>query len=283
VEIECYATPTMSDVAARPLSLELSPYVESLHYHEGTIPTALERVLPNGRIHLMVNLWEDEFRTYSGTGCGTVHRTHGAVLGGPHSQATVIDTREQRCLVTVDFKLGGAAPFFALPLIEACDQLVELDLVWGRDGGVLRERLLEARAPEAMLRVLETVLLEQLARPQKPDPAISFAASAFERGVSVGKVSSRLGLLPKTFVRRFREKVGLTPKRFSRVRRLQRVVASIREPRGVGWAELAAEHGYTDQAHLIHDFSELIGITPTAYRPRSAAEHNHVPVKDSRS
>jgi AraC-like DNA-binding protein len=152
---------------------------------------------------------------------------------------------------------------------------------WGRDGGVLRERLLEASTPEAIFHVLEMVLLDHFLHPQDAGPAIPWAASAFDRGLSVSKVAGRLGLLPKTFVRRFRERVGLTPKRFSRVRRLQRVVGSIVDPGAADWAELAAEHGYADQAHLIHDFRELTGITPTSYRPRSAEEHNHVPVAAS--
>ena len=272
----------MSARSARPVSPVLAPFVESLHYHESAPPIALERVLPNGRIHLMVNLHEDEFRTYHGRDCAIVQRTHGAVLAGAHAQPTVIDTREQRCLVTVDFKLGGAAPFFTAPLSETRDRLVELDQLWGRDGVLLRERLLEAHTPQAKLQVLETVLLGHLVRPGAPDPAIPFAASAFERGVPVSQVTSRLGLLPLTFVRRFRAQVGLTPKRFSRVRRLQRVVQSIVDPGAADWSALAAQHGYTDQAHLIHDFRDLTGITPAAYRPRSAAERNHVPLAISR-
>jgi len=268
----------MSVVAVRPHSPALALFVESLHYHDAEIPAGLERILPNGRIHLMVNLHEDEFRTYHGTDCAAVQRTHGAVLGGPHSQPTVIDTREQRRLLTVDFTLGGAAPFSTVPLSEARDQLVELDQFWGRDGAVLRERLLEARTPEAMFGILETVLLHHLVRPRDPDPALLFAASAFERGVPVLEVTDRLGLLPITFVRRFRAQVGLTPKRFSRVRRLQRVLRSIADPSLADWSGMAARHGYTDQAHLIHDFRALTGMTPAAYRPRSATECNHVPL-----
>jgi AraC-like DNA-binding protein len=46
----------------------------------------------------------------------------------------------------------------------------------------------------------------------------------------------------------------------------------------VDWAGLAVEHGFCDQSHLVHDFSSITGITPSAYRPRSANAHNHLPV-----
>ncbi len=190
----------------------LAPFISSLTYISGGIPgdnaPALERVLPGARIHLMVNLDEDEFRTYES---GVVQRTSGAVLGGPGSRATVIDTHEQRHLVTVDFKLGGAAHFFKTPLSEARDQLVDLDKLWGLDGALLRERLLLAPSPEGKFRVLRSLLLRNLADAQAPDRAIPFAAAAFERGASVSDVTERLGLLPKTFVRRFRSGTGLSP------------------------------------------------------------------------
>lgn len=257
----------------------LAPFISSLTYISGGIPgdnaPALERVLPGARIHLMVNLDEDEFRTYES---GVVQRTSGAVLGGPGSRATVIDTHEQRHLVTVDFKLGGAAHFFKTPLSEARDQLVDLDKLWGLDGALLRERLLLAPSPEGKFRVLRSLLLRNLADAQAPDRAIPFAAAAFERGASVSDVTERLGLLPKTFVRRFRSRTGLTPKCFARVRRLRRLLASIDDPAATDWASLAASHGYADQSHLIHDFRELTGLTPAAYRPRSREEYNHVPL-----
>jgi AraC-like DNA-binding protein len=65
----------------------------------------------------------------------------------------------------------------------------------------------------------------------------------------------RPGVHPRT--------VGLAPKRFARVRRFQRWCAP-RRPRSrrTDWSRLAAETGYHDQAHLIHDFRDLSGLTP---------------------
>jgi len=227
---------------------------------------------------LLVNLFEDELRTYHGPDSATVRRTHGAVLLGPRRREQVIDTEEQRCLVEVNFELGGAWPFFPVPASAARDEMVELDELWGRDGVLLRERLLEAERPEEMLRVVEESLLDHVSGQLEPDPAIAFAVAAFERGRRVADVTSHLGVLPKRFVRRFRERVGLAPKEYSRVRRLQRVLRAVGRDGEPSWAGLAAEHGYCDQSHLIQDFRELTGITPTAYRARSAGAHNHVPM-----
>lgn len=268
----------MGIVTARPQSPALARFIESFDYIESDLPFSVERILPGGRVHVMVNLHENEFRTYDGPGCRTVHRTRGAIFGGAYSRATAIDTKEQRCLVAVNFRLGGAWPFLKMPVSEAQGQLVELENVWGCAGATLRERMLEAETAEEKFRVFERVLTAQMVRQEEPDPAIAFAAHAFERGIRVRKVVARLGMLPKTFARRFENRVGLKPKEYSRVQRLQRVLRCIAQAREVDWPDFAAEHGFADQAHLIHDFREMTGLTPTAYQPRAPGEHNHVPV-----
>ena len=67
-------------------------------------------------------------------------------------------------------------------LISALDPRVarlRIGLVLGRDGGVLRERLLEAETSDEKLQAVEAALLEHLARPSEADPAVAFAAAAF--------------------------------------------------------------------------------------------------------
>src|SRR5215472_3174798 len=147
----------MQSIAVKPRSPALAAFVKSFHYHEGDLPFTLERIMPNGQAHLMVNLAEDEFKTYDPVRTERVERHSGAVLSGPHAQPMVIDTREQRWLAAVEFRGGGAGRFLSVPMSEVCNQVVPLENLWGHDGRSLRERLLEAPTPASKFRVLEEV------------------------------------------------------------------------------------------------------------------------------
>ena len=59
----------MIHVAARPRAPVLARFVRSFHYHEDELGPGVERILPTGQAHLMINLEEDEFRTYTGPNC----------------------------------------------------------------------------------------------------------------------------------------------------------------------------------------------------------------------
>lgn len=266
----------MVTVSARPRSPQLLPFIKSLHYHEADLGDGLERIMPTGQAHLMVNLAEDEFRTYDRLRSDRMSRQPGAVFSGPHAQSTVLDTRQFSWLAAVQFRAGGAAHFVPMPLSEACGQVLSLGELWRSAGGSLRERLLEAKSPSAKFSVLEEILLDHMEHAF--DPAVAYAIHALERGATVAQVASGLGLLPRTFTRRFTAKVGISPKCFARIRRMQRVMRSLRNAARPDWSELAAQHGYFDQSHMVHEFRELADITPSAYKPHSPQRNNHIPI-----
>jgi AraC-like DNA-binding protein len=265
----------MGYLARRP-SPFLSYFVESLWHFEGdAFSYARERILPSGKLQLLINLDEDQLRSYHGDGYVRLQRIRGAALCGAFTRHFAIDTAEQRAIVGVSFHPGGAFPFFTAPTDAVCDDHVELGDLWGRDGQLLRERLLEQPTPAARLQLLERLLLKLAVRPLQSNPALSYALDELEGGAAISAVVTRLGSTPRRFIREFSQAVGLTPKRWQRIRRFQRVLSSVES--GADWAQVALDCGYFDQAHLIHDFHAFSGISPSRYHPAPSGP-NHVPV-----
>jgi AraC-like DNA-binding protein len=261
----------------RPPGPVLAPMIESLMYLECVLPYGRDRVLPSGTSQLLFNLDADRLETFADNGTDRTDSTPGAALSGVRSSHTVIDAGGRCALLIVSFHPGGSYPFFNAPASATGGQLVGLESLWEGDGPMIRDRLLEAPTPEAKLDIVEAELRDHLVRPIARDAGLAYAIRALSEGKRVSAVSGRLGLTPKRFVRYFSDRTGLTPKRFSRVRRLQRTLSSIQGASDVDWAELATQCGYFDQAHLIHEFRELAGITPSQYRrPRTPGDLNHL-------
>jgi AraC-like DNA-binding protein len=243
-------------------------------------PRGLERVLPIGAPQLVVNLTEDETRTYRETASGLVcSTTAGSIVTGITTRAQIIDTDEQAYTAGVAFRPGGTVAFAAVPGVELTDIDAPLDDVWSpRAVTRLRERLLEAPTLESMLDALEVALCETL-RPGRRHPAVAFAIDRFAAPDGMARVSDVtdvIALSPKRFIERFKTEVGLTPKRYCRLLRFQAAVARAHRMNGEAWADLAAACGYFDQAHFIHDFREFSGMTPGAYEAGRTPFQNHV-------
>jgi AraC-like DNA-binding protein len=254
----------------------LDGLVRAITYQAGEQQrTSVEKILPGPGASVWINLNRDEFRSFgSFRDTGQVVRVPGAMLAGPTSRAAVIEFEQGRAHISVTFALGAAGCFFAAPLDVTRDLQVPLGDVWGRPGALLRERVLEAATPQDALDVVEGVLLGRVAG--LADPLVVAAAGALSAGTAVGKVAADLGVLPRTLRRRFTAQVGLSPKRFARVQRLQRVVRDLDGCFLVDWAGVAARHGYADQPHLVEEFGQLVGVTPTEYLRSRVDGPNHL-------
>ena len=254
----------------------LTRYVAGIwHFEADTFSHARERLVPNGCLQLLVNLDEDELRWDSGPELTSPNRVSGAAVGGALDTAIAIDTGQQRRITGVSFHPGGAAACLPLPPSELAGTHVDFRDLYKRSA--YRERLLEAGTASAVLDVWAHILLEMLRlHHERADAQMLEAARSLGVGRAVGRVATDLGLSARRFRTRFTETVGLPPKRFGKVQRLQRLLVEAAARPSSSWAELAAGHGYHDQAHMIHDFRELSGITPSEYRARSAEDWNHV-------
>lgn len=262
----------------------LSHFVNAFWLYDGYAPAhAKERILPDGSMQLVINLRDDFTRLYDNHNTDECKTLGGSIISGAHSRFVVIDTAEQASVIGVHFKPGGAFPFLKLPANELRDMHVALDDLWGAAGFDLRNRLLETNGPEAKFRILEKALLAQAASPPIGHPALEFALQEFQNMPKLRTISAvieRTDLSKRRFIQAFDERVGLTPKSFCRVRRFQGALRLIARGGRVKWADLAADCGYFDQAHFIHDFGHFSGLNPSTYLNCRTEHINHVRLAD---
>ncbi len=91
--------------------------------------------------------------------------------------------------------------------------------------------------------------------------------------VRLDDVAGRLGVSARTAQRLAARYVGLSPAAMIRRRRIQEASERLRNDPDSDIATVAADFGYSDQAHLANDFRTVLGLTPGAYR-NASSEHS---------
>jgi AraC-like DNA-binding protein len=89
----------------------------------------------------------------------------------------------------------------------------------------------------------------------------------------VAEIAQRCGPSSRQLERLLRLWVGISPKVLARIARFQAAMVSAGERPATEWAYVAAEQNYADQAHLIHEFSDFTGASPTRFAPLNAPGH----------
>jgi AraC-like DNA-binding protein len=261
----------------------LAGLVESLWSLSDAPPHARERILPSGTLELVINLHEDQFRIYDVDAQRPPRRYRGAIVSGAYRGAFVIDTEEHASVIGVHFAPGGALPFLGAPPGELADTHVDLETLWPRQAGELRERLCEASSPIERFRILEHVLIARLAAGGAPRPEVRAAIEHLSHPRRpVAEIADLVGLSHRRFIQLFTAEVGTSPKVFVRLQRFQRAMAAIQQGRSVNWAALALGCGYYDQSHMIKDFGEFAGFSPAELPGLRSAQvkANHVALAD---
>jgi AraC-like DNA-binding protein len=248
----------------------LSKFVDNFWLYEGhEAEQKIERILPTGTLELVINLRQNELRFYDPERPENCSRFSGAIVSGAHGRGITPDAEE--AIIGVHFKPGGAFPFLGLPAGDLTDTHVDLESIWGLSAGRLRERLCEATTSAERFQLLADALMTRLRHGVEQHYAVSTALEMFGKNQArptVREAAKYLGLSQRRFIQVFKAEVGITPKLFSRIQRFQQTRTFIQQNPSPNWVALALDLGYFDQSHLIREFLEFSGLSPTAYLNR---------------
>lgn len=258
-----------------PPSRSLAGVVAGYWYSDDPAAAGRERKLPAGVLQLLVNLDGHRLSWFDGSALDRRHAVNsGIAVTGCITRPVGIDLAEQRRAFGIVLSPAGARACLGVPASILDAPLVDVADILGSTAAELRERLLTCE-PAGMVAPAEDLLLCRLANADEPDAAMAYAADRLRRGVPVNAVVETMGMSTSTFARRFRAELGLRPKTYQRLHRVHGIIASCRAA-PPDWADLAACSGFSDQAHLINDFVEFTGLTPTQYQRRAGRWPLHV-------
>lgn len=255
----------------------LDGLIDDLYYLEGAPPYPRLTLPPAPSALLIVNLGAP-FRIRGGTDVGTAEYADGCVVTTP-TRAWEFGYPPRTRSVGAHVKPWGLAPFLTMPAVELCDRPLTLEQAWGRPGVArLRDRLATADGPHQMLTLLEEELVRRLGETAGLGLVRhSSSVMAAARGaVAIGDLSGAAGVSSTHLARRFKELVGVTPKRLARTHRFAATVFALDIDGPIDWGDVAGGAGYFDQAHFGHEFRAFTGLTPTRYvevRRRFLREH----------
>ncbi|SDO19284.1 AraC family transcriptional regulator [Afipia sp. GAS231] len=173
--------------------------------------------------------------------------------------------------VQVDFTPLGAYRFFGGAVVDLAERMVDIDDVLGRDGRQLRERLGATPDWQRRFDLLEDFIADRCT--YRPSAEIAFAWRRLAHsagGARIAALAGEIGWSRKHLVDRFRSELGLAPKSVARMMRFHQACRLARTETAHGWAGIAAECGYADQAHLAREFAAMAGESPTAWARRLA-------------
>jgi AraC-like DNA-binding protein len=265
--------------------IALRPFIKSIWISDQARPHLLslkENALPDGFMHLVIRLTDVPIRIADAVHPGGHSYGYG-VIGGARAGFYTRELSGPTRAIGATLLPGAARGLFGTSALEFANRHTSLSDVWGAQVDALRQRLLEIHSPDAQLELFEAYLLTKSPQVKGMHPAVAQALANTQMVSDVGSWVSNSGFSHRRFIELFGHDVGLTPKRFARVIRFQRMLKLLSKNPTASWAYLACDAGYSDQAHFNREFREFAGLTPEAYKQAAPDSPGHVPLLGDRT
>jgi AraC-like DNA-binding protein len=183
------------------------------------------------------------------------------VVSGPDTRAYTGVADAGTRYAGIRFSPGAAPDFFGVPARELLNERVPLRELWSPARS--RRLLDQVRSAPVPALALDQAVARLAEEP--PDRLIthvlrSIRAGMLRGGAGVISLASTVGLSERQLHRRCLNAFGYGPKMLDRVLRMN--VALDHARTGAALADVAAVHGYADQAHLSRDVKALTGVPP---------------------
>ncbi|HEY5822879.1 MAG TPA: helix-turn-helix transcriptional regulator [Cyclobacteriaceae bacterium] len=240
-------------------SQSLSPFIRHFMIIESQ-DEVVNRVLP-GTALVMAFRFKGRVNQLEGS---EKRKLPAAMISGLRKSGRLINYSKDAGNILVQFREAGANAFIKEPLHEFFGESPSLDLLTGyHNVSEMEEQLAEAKDNQTRIALVEDFLIAKL-YDHKPDQLILKALEKIQvskGNIRMTELAHQLCISQDAFEKRFRKVVGVSPKQFSFIVRMQSVINDVRTNKQA-LNEIAFHAGYFDQPHFNKDFKLFTGQTP---------------------
>jgi AraC-like DNA-binding protein len=219
-----------------------------------------DRVVPDGCPELIFHLG-GRFSRQQG---GRWVRQPGAFLAGTLTRPWLIRAGARLFTLGIRFRPGAVTRWLDIDMKQVVDREVPLEQLIGQSqSGACMKQLRAARTRGEAIRLAERWLQAlSLSKPKAGDDAARAAVRALlasHGGTRMDALATQLGSSPRRLERAFAHSLGIRPKLFARIVRLNAALALLASDQRLAAVDWALAAGYFDQAHLARDFRVVAG------------------------
>lgn len=172
-------------------------------------------------------------------------------------------------IITIFFKPTGMHSLFGFPMQLFTDKAIDFELICCNQDKYQVQKILESPTTVQRIAAIETFLLAKLSgKSTYNSQRIEYASHLIidRRGnIPINRLALELNMSKRNLERHFIEEVGISPKSFSGVSRMKKILELIELNSNITWRDVSKNFEYTDHAHFIHEFRKFTGKAPHEY------------------
>jgi AraC-like DNA-binding protein len=198
----------------------------------------------------------------------TQEYTHRASVIGQPSYLTNRQVGQNFILFQIVFQPGALFRLTGVPAQLFTNQFVDAEAIFPAEIRAVNERLSSTDNHLEMVALVEEFLwylVRKAKYDQRPVDKVGQYLIDSPRPVSMDWLASQACLSRRQFYRTFVERMGVSPKLFSRIVQFDNAVKLKNAQPQKDWLSVALELGYYDYQHLVRDFREFTRLTPVAF------------------
>ncbi len=199
---------------------------------------------------------------------GKWHTNLKSVLFGQQQEVTNRYVGKDFLVFQIVFRPGALYRLTGIPSHEITNQSLDAETVFPSNIKEVNEQLFHSPDFKTMIQVVEKFLIQAGAKQQKEAhrlDQVSNQVLTMKDGVSVDWMAKESYLSNRQLERKFLDRMGVTPKYFSRLVRFENAFRMKNQFPDKDWLSIAIHCGYHDYQHLVKEYQEFTGKTPTEF------------------